>query len=60
MNMNRIVSRGHSKKDHVFANSVFDGLEEFFMFVCPVEGSRVLNQIIEGLTIHMEVLIKQL
>ena len=25
------------------------------MFVCPMEGSRILNQVVEGLTVHMEV-----
>ena len=54
MNMEWIVSRGQSG-NRVFTDSVFDGLEEFFMFVCPVEESRVLSQVMEGLTIHMAI-----
>ena len=55
MNVKRILSGGHSK-NRIFADSVFDGLEKLFMFMSPVERSRVLDQVVEGLTVNVEVL----
>ena len=50
-----IISRRYSK-DRIFASSVLNWLELFFVFVCPVERRRVLDQVVEGLTVHLEVL----
>ena len=55
MNVKRIIARRYSK-DRVFTNSILDRLEKFFVFMRPVERSRVLNQVVERLTVHMEVL----
>ena len=53
MNVKGIISGGY-RKDRVFADSVLDRLEQFFVFVCPVEGGQILNQVVKGLTIQME------
>ena len=55
MDVKKIVSRRYCE-NHVFANFVPDWLKEFSVFVCPVERNRVLKQIVEGMTVHMEVL----
>ena len=51
----KIVSRRHGE-NRVLADPDFDWLEEFFVFVCPVEWSWVSDQIVKRLGAHMKVL----
>ena len=56
MNMESIFGEKDGK-DGMFTDSIFDWLKNSFVFIRPVEKGWFFNQVIKGLTIHVEIFI---
>ena len=55
MIVKKIVIRRHGE-NRVLTDPDFHWLKDSFLFVCPVERGRIVDQIVKALAVHTEVL----